>query len=123
MGKGRAKLSFILHASALKTLTLGLSSGLRFSTSSETLAKRLAVKSLSGRRLKFAAKLSHGKLTIMLGTAASGIEVAVAPPAIAVSKTLVSKVKHHQIKTLQVSVTASGANGASTRLVLKLKTT
>jgi hypothetical protein len=123
VGKGRAKLSFILHASALKSITLGLPSGLRFSTSTKTLAKRLAVKSLSGHRLKFAAKLNHGKLTITLGSAQPGIQLAIAPPGISVSKALASKVKHHEIKTLGVTVNATATTGASTRLVLKLRAT
>ena len=117
-----AKLSFTLasgkNAAALKTITLALSKGLGFSTSRKNLVNGIAVKT-GGKRLKFTAKVSHGKLTITLKTPASRVQVTIASPAITVSKTLAGNAKHHKIRTLQVLMTATDTSHTTTRITLK----
>jgi Tol biopolymer transport system component len=122
--KREAKLRFALsvsgNAPAIKTITIALPKGLGFSTSKKRLPKEINVKGSSGKKLKFTAKVSHGKLTITLRTAASSLQTTIVSPAINVSKTLADKVKHHKIKTLRVAVTAVDAGHTTNRLTLKL---
>jgi Tol biopolymer transport system component len=125
VGKRRAKLGFTLtvgrNAAAIKVITIGLPKGLGFSTSKKNLAKAINVKSAGARKLKFTAEAGHGKLTITLKTAASNARVTISSPAISVSGALAGSVKHHKVKTLQVTLSAADTGHRTTRLTLKLR--
>jgi hypothetical protein len=124
VGNRKAKLGFTLtvsrNAPAIKAITIGLPKGLGFSGSKKKIAKGINVKGSGAKKLKFTAKAGHGKLTIMLKTAASNARVTISSPAITVSKALAGNVKHHKVKTLRVTVTAADTAHRTTRLALKL---
>jgi len=124
VGKRKAKLGFTLtvgrNAPAIKAITIGLPRGLGFSSSKKNLAKAINVKGSGAKKLKFTAKASHGKLTITLKTAASTARVTISSPAITVSRALAGNVKHHKVKTLQVTLSAADTGHRTTRLTLKL---
>jgi hypothetical protein len=124
IGRRKAKLAFTLtvgrNAPAIKAIAIGLPAGLGFSASKKNLAKGINVKGAGARRLKFTRKVSHGKLTITLKTAASNARVTISNPAISVSRTLAGNVKHHKVKALHVTVAATDSGHRTTRLTLKL---
>jgi hypothetical protein len=124
VGKRKAKLGFTLtvgsNAPAIKAITIGLPHGLGFSTSRKNRAKGINVKGSGAKNLVFAAKFSHGKLTITLKTAASIVRATISSPAISVSTALAGFVEHHVVKTLGVTVTAADTGHRTTRLILKL---
>jgi hypothetical protein len=123
VGKRKAKLRFTLtagrNAPAIKAVTIALPTGLGFSTSKKNLANGINVKSPGAKKLNFTVKISHGRLTITLKTAASSVQVTISNPAINVSKTLAGKVEHHKVKTVPVTVTAADTGHKTTRLTLK----
>jgi hypothetical protein len=125
VGKRKAKLGFTLtvgrNAPAINTVTIALPTGLGFSTSKKNLANGINVKSPGAKKLNFTVKISHGRLTITLKTAASSVQVTISNPAINVSKTLAANVEHHKGKTLQVTVTAADTRHQTTRLTLKAR--
>jgi Tol biopolymer transport system component len=125
VGRRKAKLGFTLtvgrNAPAIKAITIGLSAGLGFSASKKNLAKRITVKGAGAKKLKFISKVSHGKLTITLKTAASNARVTILSPAISVSRALAGNVKHHKVKALHVTVAATDSGHRTTRLTLKLR--
>jgi hypothetical protein len=125
VGKRKAKLGFTLtvsrNAPAIKATTIGLPKGLGFSGSKKNLAKGINVKGPGAKQLKFTAKARHGKLTIMLNTAASSVRVTISSPTIGVSKALAARVEHHKVKTVQVTVTATDTGHRTARLTLTLR--
>jgi hypothetical protein len=94
---------------------------LGFSTSNKKFANGINVESAGAKKLKFAVKISHGKLTITLKTAASSVQVTISTPAINVSKALAANVEHHKVKTVQVTVIAADTGHRTTRLTLKAR--
>jgi hypothetical protein len=125
IGKRKAKLGFTLtvgrNAPAIKAIAIGLPKGLGFSSSKKNLAKGINVKGSGAKKLKFTAKVSRGKLTITLKTAASNAGVTISNPEIGVSKALAGNVKRHKVKALHVTVAATDSGHRTTRLTLKLR--
>jgi WD40-like Beta Propeller Repeat len=125
IGKRKAKLGFTLtvgrNAPAIKAIAIGLPKGLGFSSSKKNLAKGINVKGSGAKKLKFTAKVSRGKLTITLKTAASNVRATISNPAIGVSRALAGNVKRRKVKTLHVTVTAADTGHRTTRLTLKLR--
>jgi WD40-like Beta Propeller Repeat len=125
VGKRKPKLGFTLTVSrgapAIKTMTIGLPKGLGFSGSRKSLARGLTLKGSGAQRLKYTAKVGHGKLTITLNAVASSVRVTISSPVLGVSRALAASVAHHKVKSLQVTVTAADAGHRSTRLTLKLR--
>ena len=97
-----------------------LPGGLAFSTSKQSLAQGVVVKQ-GAKKLKFAAKVSHGKLTITLKQPASSAQVTISSPAITVSSTLANKVKSGKVKTLPAVVASTNTRHATTRTTVKLR--
>jgi hypothetical protein len=124
VGKRKAKLGFTLtvsrNAPAIKAITIGLPKGLGFSTSKKNLAKGITVTGSGAKRLKFTAKVSHGKLTLTLTTAASSARVTISGPATSVSRALAGNVEHHKVKTLRVTLAAADTGHGTTRFTLNL---
>jgi hypothetical protein len=125
LSKGKPRISFTVtagsNAPALAAIKVGLPSGLSFSKSSKSLSKGIVVTSSSGSHVKFKAKLSNGKVTITLAKSAGQLHVTISGPAVSVNGSLASRVKHHKVKTLSVSVTAIDAAHAATSLSFKAK--
>jgi hypothetical protein len=125
VGKSKPKLSFTVNAGAnapaLKKVAISLPKGLKFATKAKKLAKGIAVTGPGGKHVKFTLKVSHGTLTISLKAATTSLKITIKGPAITVSSALAKKVKHKKVKTLSVTVKATNASNATTRLVLKIK--
>jgi subtilase family serine protease len=121
--KGKPKLSFTAvagsNAPALKSVSIGLPSGLSFARKSKTLDKGLVVKSGS-KRLKFKLHLSHGSLTISFKKSTRKVTVTIANPAIGVSRSLRLKALHHKVKKLTVTFRVTNTSNATTKFSTKL---
>jgi hypothetical protein len=120
----RAKLRFTLVAGAsstsIATILVSLPRGLSFSRSGKALSRAIVITSATGKKLKLAAKVHAGTLTITLKTAASKATITIGSPAISVTKSLARSAEHGQAKTLIVLVGATEAGQQTTRLPLKL---
>ena len=108
------------NANPVKSIVVDLPSGISFSRNAESVAKGIALSGPGVKRLKFKTYVSHGMLTITLASTVTKVQVTIASPAIAVSKSLASKVKHRQVKTLSfiVKVTDSAKTTTTLRLTL-----
>ena len=124
IAEDKPDLAFTVSAAAgsppLKTIEIDLPHGLSFAKARKALAKGITVRS-GGKKLKFAAKLSHGHLILTLTQPASKVELTLVRPAILVSKILQSKVRHRKVKTLGVIVKATNVSGRTTSLIVELK--
>jgi len=85
--------------------------------------KRIVVKGANGKRLKFTAKVSKGRLTITLEKAASKVSVTIASPSISVSKRLAARVKAKKAKSTTFTVRVTDIGHMRTKLRLKLAST
>jgi hypothetical protein len=125
ISKRRAKLTFTVGAGRnsppVSAINVSLPGGLTFSKSSKSLKKGIVVKGPGGRGVKFNAKVSNGVLTLTLPNPQVTAQVTIAYPALGVSSSLASKVKHHKIKTLTFIVKSIDTNHKTTRLTLKKK--
>jgi hypothetical protein len=115
LAAGKAHLGFKLTAGAngapkLTGVTVKAPAGTSFVKAK--LAKAVHV---SGAKVK-SVSLSGGKLVIKLRSAVSGFSVKVDPAGLKVSKSLRTKVKKHETKTLKLSVVVAQANGTSRTL-------
>jgi PKD repeat protein len=121
---GKPKLKFTVAAGTgapeLKSISVGLPSGLSFSKKP---SKGIKVKGANGKALKLSVKLSHGNLTITLKAPASPVSVSISGGSLSVTKALSSKVKHKRVGHLTVSLKVTDAARATTKLALKLKPT
>jgi PKD repeat protein len=120
-GKGAPKLSFVLtagtHAPSLERVVIGLPRGMSFDK--KRLAKGVSVKSASGKKLSFADKLGHRRLTITLKRAAGAVKVTIA--AITAPRTLGHTAHAGKRKSLKIAVTAIDLAGTQTPLTLKFR--
>jgi hypothetical protein len=125
VGRGQAMLVFTLTAGtnepALKKLTVALPQGLTLSSNSRLVRSRISVKAPNGARLRFRLGTSATKLTITLASAAPSVRVVISSPAIVSSSALSGLVSTGQSGRLDVTVRATDASGATTRLALRLR--
>ncbi len=106
-----------LNAPALKSVSVTLPGGLSFAKKAKSLSKGISVK--NGGKFKLAVK--GGTLTITLKGSARKLTVKIGKPAISVSGSLASKVKHHKVKKLTVRLKATDTSKKSTTYSPKLK--
>jgi PKD repeat protein len=122
LASGSAKLSFVLaagtNAPGLERIMVRLPAGMSFVK--HGLAKGVVVES-GGVKLAFTAKLANGVLVITLPSPASQVQITIGHKAISVGGPLRAKVKHHQLHTLSVPVTAVDSAGHQTKLTVKFK--
>jgi hypothetical protein len=107
------------HAEPIKSITVEPPRGISFTHKTARLTRGISIKTPSGRRLKFTAKVSHGMLTITLAATASIVQVRIAKSAIAVTKTLARKAKHKQVKKLSFGLRVTDSAKTTTKLTLK----
>lgn len=123
LAKRKPKLSFELlagtNAPGLQKLTVGLPGGLSFA--GKRLARGISIKGAGGQKLSFTAKLTHGKLTIVLGGAARDVKVTIAGPALTASRQLAQRVSRGKVKAVTIAVAALDSAGTSTPLTLTPK--
>lgn len=124
VGKGRPRLSFTVAAASgsplIETIVIGLPKGLSFSTKAKSLVKGIGCKESGRTRLKFAAKVVHGSLTITLKRSASKVQITISSVVLAVTKRLARKIEHKDVRALSVVVRAINSSHVTTRLGLKL---
>lgn len=115
------------NAPGIKTVSVGVSSGLGFHASRTCKGKgkkrrcTTTVKglSVSGGKLK-SARVSGGRLTITLKVAASSVSITVKGPGLTESRALQQRVKKHQVRKVGVTIRVTDASGKSTPFALKL---
>jgi streptogramin lyase len=107
------------NAEPIKSIAVEPPRGISFTRRTARLARAISIKTPSGRQLKFNAKVSHGMLTITLAATARTVQVRIAKSAIAVSKTLVRKAKHKQVKKLSFGLRVTDSAKTTTKLKLK----
>ncbi len=122
LAKGKAKLAFNLSggaAGALSKIVVKPPKGLSFAKSRKRLAKGIVLRA-GGKKLKFSAGLSHGTLVLSPKPPQTELQITIGPPATRVSEALALKARHHSVKKLTFTVTATGTSGKTT-LQLQLK--
>jgi len=107
------------NAEPIKSITVAPPRGISFTHNTARLATGISIKTPSGKRLKFNAKISHGKLTITLATASSTAEVRIAKSAIRVTKTLAREAKHKQVRKVSFGLKVTDSTKTTTKLTLK----
>jgi subtilase family serine protease len=121
VGASRPKLAFTLTAGrsapALKTISLVLPRGLRFTSSRAT----VTVAGRGGRRLKFSVSLKGVTLTIKLAQAATQSRVSIASPRLAASGSLSAAVARRQSSRVSITMRVTDAGSVTTKLALKIK--
>lgn len=125
LSRGKPKLSFTATAAtgapSTKTIVIGLPKGLSFSSKAKHLAKGIVVKGSGGKRVKFTAKVSRGKLTITLKTPESKVTVTISDAELSESKSLKKRVVHKHVKSLSIVVKATNAGKITTSIVAPIK--
>jgi subtilase family serine protease len=125
VAKRRPRLSFSiaagLHAAKVKTVAVTLPKGLAFSKSKKSLAKGITIKSGKNKKLKFKLTVKKNVATLTLASSVSAAKFALAYPAVTVTAKEASSVRHHKVKTLKFSVSATDASRHKTVLSLKPK--
>jgi Putative Ig domain len=109
-----------LNAPALKSVSVTLPGGLSFAKKAKSLSKGVSVKN-GGKKLKFKLAVKGGALTITLKSSARKLTVKIGKPAISVSGSLASKVKHHKVKQVTVRLKTTDTSKKSTTYSPKLK--
>lgn len=122
---GRPKLAFTISAGinnalALQSVSVSLPRGVRFAKKTKSLAKGISVKT-NGAKVKFKARVRHGLLTITLKQSEPTVSVTIRKPAISVTRTLKSKVRHHKVKKLSFGLRATDTSNHTTTLAIRLK--
>jgi hypothetical protein len=110
LGAGHAKLSF--KASAVRTISIALPSGLHFSRKALRHLKGLSV---SGAKLKLV-KLNKGRVVLTFKQAAREVTVTIKAPLLSESSTLQVRVRKHKTKHLSVHFKLTDAEGGVTSL-------
>lgn len=122
LAKLKPKLAFTVtagrYAQPLKSIAVTLPHGLSFSS-----AKAIVVRGSSNRRVKFAARLSHGVLTITLRTAGAKAQVSVSSRGLKVSRVLAGKVKHHRAGKLTIRFKVTDKKRAVSKLSTAVRAT
>lgn len=122
LGPSTAKLAFTANAGKnaplVKSVTISLPSGLRYSTKSKDRSKGLVV----GGHAKFSTKVKH-TLTITLKTPASKLQATLSKPFLVISQGLFNKLELRKVKSATVKISVVDAAGvkSSFKLTFKLK--
>jgi hypothetical protein len=118
---GNPTLSFTLtaghNAAPIKSIAIKPPRGITFTDTTKHLANGIRIKTLAGKQLKFTARLRRGMLTITLAGAATGVQVKVARPAIAVMKSRATKTRHKHAHRLNFVVKVTNSARATTKLM------
>ncbi|HWF24712.1 MAG TPA: protease pro-enzyme activation domain-containing protein [Solirubrobacteraceae bacterium] len=101
---------------ALAAIQIGPPAGLRFH-----LGAGIAVTGPGGKRLKFAARLAHGVLSLSLASGATNAQVTIAFPALQVSAALAARARRHRVGALALVVAPTDVSGHTTVLRLRLR--
>ncbi len=107
------------NAKPIKSITVEPPRGISFTHNTARLATGISIRTPSGRRPKFNAKVSHGMLTITLAATVSTVRVRIAKSAIAVTKALAREAKHKQLKRLSFGLRVTDSAKTTTKLTLK----
>jgi hypothetical protein len=121
VGAARPQLSFMLTAGRdapkLKTVTVTLPRGLRFTNSRAT----VSVTGRGNRRIRYSVSLQHGTLVLKLTTAAQQVHVTISYPRLQAGGSLVSALARHHASRVSLTVRATDAFKLTTRLTTRVK--
>ncbi|MBV9605081.1 MAG: putative Ig domain-containing protein [Solirubrobacterales bacterium] len=121
VGAARPKLSFTLTAGRdapkLKTVTLTLPRGLRFTRS----RAKVTVTGVGGRRIRYSVSLQHGTLVLKVSTPALQLHVTVSYPRLQATGGLVADAARHRASRLSLTVRPTDALARTTRLSTKVR--
>ncbi len=124
LGKGNPKLTFTLSAGAnappLKSVAITLPKGLSFATKVKTLDKGITLKS-GKKKLTFTAKVKKGALSLAFKAATGSASVTLAKPAIAISASEASKIRHKKVKKLTFTLKTTDASKKTSTVAITLK--
>jgi hypothetical protein len=125
ISKRTPKLRFTIStadsAPAFNTIAVSLSHGMTFSRSAKSLLKGIVVKGVSGKRIKFTAKVRGEVLTITLVEPVRTAQFSLSAPAVGVTSSLASKVRRHKLKSLNIAVSVTDTSHTTTRHTLNTK--
>jgi hypothetical protein len=123
LGSGHASLRFKLsvakHAAKLRSLTIELPSGLSFASHRTRGRLHISGVTVAGAAIKTLA-LSHGRLTITLRTAVSGVTVTLAKSALTESAALRRKAKSGKVTSLRLTVITTNTRAKRTTIRVKI---
>ena len=122
---GAARLSFTLragkHGAAIRTISIKLPAGIRFSRSIRRLKAGIRVARASGRRIPLTARLRRGRVTITLKSSATSVHVRIAGPAIIVTRMLSRNVRRREVATLRTHIVMKDSKHRVTRLTVSVR--
>jgi hypothetical protein len=104
-------------APPLKSVSLGLTGGLRFSGA----RGHINVTGPGGRAVAFSSRVVRGRLVLTLGAAAGRIRVTVAYNVLTSSASLASNVRTHHRSALRVTVATTDATSRTVTTTVKIK--
>jgi hypothetical protein len=120
-----AKLRFDLLAglqgAAARTITVTAPTGVAFARGHRALIRSVRVTSETGRRLRFAAIVSHGRLTIRLRKAAASAQIVITHHGIAVARSLARAVRRGRVRRMRIAVSETSLAEGTTRFHLRLR--
>jgi hypothetical protein len=123
LARGRPTLSFKLvagrNAPKLSSFTIELPRGLSFARRRVHKRLRITGVSVKGAQIR-SLVLGGGKLTVTLRRPVSSLSVKLAPAALRESRWLRQRAKHHQIKSLKLTVVVRNVNHKSTTATLQI---
>jgi len=125
VAKRRTELSVTLAAATgspnIESISIGLPKGLSFSKNVKKLLARIGLRSSTGKRVKFTANVSHGRLKINLNTSQARVKVTISSTVLLVSESLASKVAHKHVTSVSVVVNVTNSTNTTTQLTLKIR--
>jgi hypothetical protein len=125
VAKRNVKLSFTFsagqYAPALQSVVVSLPSGMSFSKARKLLAKDIVVRGANGRKMKFRAGVSHGRLTVRFSSAVTKASITITSPEISVSSSLATKAHKRRPPKVSFGLKLIDAASAATVVNVKLK--
>lgn len=109
------------HGAAARALTVSAPKGLAFAEGRRTLIRGVRVTSETGRRLRFAAGLSHGRLTVRFPKPAPSARIVIISPGVTVTGSLARAVRRGRVRRVRILVSDVSSDWATTRIRLRLR--
>lgn len=115
------KLAAGRDAPPIASVEVALPGGLSFARSQRVVTRSIRVSGPGGRQITFAAKLSHGELTIVTGSNPSALRITIEAPAIRARAEVAAMAGQGTHRTLDAAVEPTDASDFTTALVVKLR--
>jgi hypothetical protein len=123
-GKGHAQLSFTLTAAqgtpAISAFKVAPPAGIAFARSRNLLVRGIVVRA-DGTEVRSSTRLRHGQLAVGLATPADNVQITISRPAIIPSTVLANEIRSGKLRTIQLTVIATGTNLLTTQLIFNAR--